>query len=298
MSSNRLEEILGSASRVMLQEFQETAAIGHRGGKGSAREVILRKFLEKYIPRSVEVISNGEIVNSLGEVSPQCDVLILNGETRPLLTEYGYHVVTAESTCGIIEVKSKLTRAELKKSFNNLLRARLMERFVPISELLQTRPDGSRVETWRIPFAYIFAYDSISLEQVFDEIVELHKDAPSLAHCIDGVWVLSKGFIKWTHLEVLGINVGDIFPANPQFWPTFDSSSADLVSVRSADSNILLPFIADLNSRLRRPADRIKLYAYLDKGSWGEVTKSANFTFAKPARTFPARPSPGARGPI
>jgi predicted ATP-grasp superfamily ATP-dependent carboligase len=59
----------------MLEEFQETAAIEHRGGNGSVREVILQRFL-KYVPRSVEVVSNGEIVNSSGEVSPQCDVFI------------------------------------------------------------------------------------------------------------------------------------------------------------------------------------------------------------------------------
>lgn len=290
MPSNRLEEILNSASRVMLEEFQETAAIEHRGGKGSAREVILQRFLEKYMPRSVEVVSNGEIVNSSGGVSPQCDVLILDGETRPLLTEYGYHVVTAESTCGIIEVKTKLTRAEIRKSFRNLLRARLMERYVSIRELRQTLPDGRRVETWKIPFVCIFAYDSISLEDVFSELVMLHKDAPNLAYCIDSVWVLSKGFIKWTNLDVIGMDVGDNFPANPQVWPTFGSSSADLVSIRSGESNILLPFVADLNSRLRKPAEKIGIHAYLDKGSWGEITRSANFTFAKPARTFPADP--------
>jgi hypothetical protein len=251
--SNRLEDILNSASRVMLEEFRETAVIEHRGGKGSARENILRSFLEKYTPRSVEVVSNGEIVNSSGDVSTQCDILILDGETRPLLTEYGYHVVTAESTRGIIEVKSRLTRDELRSSFGKLLKARLMERYVSVRDLWNTLPDGTRVETWKIPFIYIFAYDSISLDEIFSELIALHEDAPNLARCIDGVWVLSRGFIKWTHLDYLGRNVGDIFPANPGVIPTFDSDSADLVSVRSDESNLLMPFIADLHARLRKP---------------------------------------------
>jgi hypothetical protein len=288
MSSNHLEEILQSASRVMLEEFKETAAIEYRGGKGSARETILQRFLKKYTPRSVEVVSNGEIVNSSGEVSAQCDILILDGETRPLLTEYGYHVVTAESTRGIIEVKSRLTRDELRRSFPKLLQARLMERFVSVRELSTILPDGRRVEVWPIPFVYIFAYDSISLEDVFSELVALHEDAPNLAYCIDGVWVLSQGFIKWTDLSMLDSGVGDTFPANRRIRPAFHASSADLVSVRSGESNLLLPFVEDLNYRLRKSADLIGMGAYFSNADWGEISQSAHFTFAEPARTFPA----------
>jgi hypothetical protein len=287
MSSNHLEEILSSASRVMLEEFKETAAIEHRGGKGSAREIILQRFLEKYTPRSVEVVSNGEVVNSSGEVSAQCDILILDGKTRPLMTEYGYHVVTAESTRGIIEVKSRLTRDELRKTFPKLLQARLMERYVPLRELSTTLPDGRRVESWPIPFVYIFAYDSISLEDVLSELAALHEGAPNLAHCIDGVWVLSQGFIKWTDLNMLDSGIGDPFPANPQIRPNFQDSSADLISVRSDESNLLLPFVADLNARLRKPEDLIGVSPYFSNGNWGEISQSAHFTFAKPARTFP-----------
>jgi len=288
MSSNHLEEILNSASRVMLEEFKETAAIEHRGGKGAAREIILQRFLEKYTPRSVEVVSNGEIVNSSGEVSTQCDILILDGETRPLLTEYGYHIVTAESTRGIIEVKSRLTRDELRKSFPKLLQARLMERYVSIGELSTILPDGRQAEAWPIPFAYIFAYDSISLEEIFSELAALHEGAPNLARCIDGVWILSQGFIQWTDLNILNSGVGDAFPANPRIKPNFRANSADLVSVRSAESNLLLPFVEDLNYRLRKPADRIGMGAYFSTGNWGEISRSAHFTFAEPARTFPA----------
>jgi len=271
----------------MLEEFKETAAIEHRGGKGSAREIILQRFLEKYAPRSVEVVSNGEIVNSSGEVSAQCDVLILDGETRPLLTEYGYHVVTAESTRGIIEVKSRLTRDELRTSFPKLLKARLMERFVSIRELSTILPDGGRVEVWPIPFAYIFAYDSISLEDVLSELAALQEDAPNLAYCIDGVWILSQGFITWTDLNMLDSGVGDMFPSNPRIKPDFQASSADLVSVRSVESNLLLPFVEDLNYRLRKPEDMIGIGAYFN-GNWGEISQSVHFTFAEPARTFPA----------
>jgi len=292
MPSNRLEEILKSASRVMLEEFKETAVIEHRGGKGTTRENILRSFLEKYTPRSVEVLSNGEIVNSSGEVSAQCDILILDGETRPLLTEYGYHVVTAESTRGIIEVKSKLTRDELRGSFTKLMKAKLMERFVSVRELWSTLPDGRRVETRSVPFAYIFAYDSISLEEVFSELVTLHEGAPNLAHCIDGVWILSRGFITWTDLRVLDLSIGDIFPTNYRIKPLFTSSSADLVSISSSESYLLLPFIADLHDQLRKPSASIGMDAYFGSGNWGKISQAARFTFAEPGRTLPADEPP------
>lgn len=288
MSSNRLEEILKSASRVMLEEFKETAAIEHRGGKGSTRENILRSFLEKYTARSIEVVANGEIVNSSGEVSAQCDILILDGETRPLLTEYGYHVVTAESTRGIIEVKSRLTRDELRSSFAKLLKAKHMERYVSVSELWHTLPNNIRVETWPSPFTYIFAYESISLQEIFSELVALHQGAPNLAHCIDGVWILSQGFITWTDLGVLDLNVGDLFPASSRIKPVFASTSADLVSVRSPESYLLLPFIADLHGQLRKPTTPIGMDAYFGSEDWGEISQSAHFTFAEPGRTLPA----------
>jgi len=239
------------------------------------------------IHRSVEVVSNGEIVNSFGDVSTQCDILILDGETRPLLTEFGYHVVTAESTRGIIEVKSRLTRDELRSSCAKLLKARLMERYVSVRELWNTLPDGTRVETWKIPFVYIFAYDSISLDDIFSELVALHEDAPDLAHCIDGVWVLSRGFIQWTHLDYLRRNVGDIFPANPRVIPGFESHSADLVSVRSDESNLLMPFIADLHARLRKPEALVGMDAYFGNAAWGTISAYTRFSFAQPARVIP-----------
>lgn len=79
-----LDDMLTSISKRMLIDFNDiTSQIEHRGLKGQAREVIVREFLSKYLPKQLG-IARGEIISSNGEVSREQDIIIYDKLKCPI----------------------------------------------------------------------------------------------------------------------------------------------------------------------------------------------------------------------
>jgi hypothetical protein len=66
------------------------------GGKGASREDIVRDFVARYLPRSAEATGRGEIITADGQVSPECDVMIVDRSTPPLMDSRDFRIVPAE----------------------------------------------------------------------------------------------------------------------------------------------------------------------------------------------------------
>lgn len=282
MNCGPLEKILNSVSNAMIQQFHETSVIRHNSGKGTAREQLVGDFLRKYTPRTTEVVTNAEIVNDQGHVSPQCDIVFIDhSASRPLLAEGGFHIVTAESALGVMEVKSRLTRPVLRDIFRKLQEAKLMERYISLDNLWTTTPWGTRVQAHAVPFNLVFAYECESLDTVYDEMVVLCEAAPNLRYCLDGVWVLSQGFVTWTDLEASGTEVGGPFYSNFRLDPASAASTADLVMVNT--SEVLFPLVADLNYRLLNKDAYIRSILHYVRGGWGSIDRATAFEFDSPS---------------
>lgn len=104
---------MASVAKRMREEFEETAVVNHRGGKGASREDIVRDFVARYLPRSAEATGRGEIITADGQVSPECDIMIVDRSTPPLMDSRDFRIVPAECVHGVIEVKSRLDGREL-----------------------------------------------------------------------------------------------------------------------------------------------------------------------------------------
>jgi Domain of unknown function (DUF6602) len=116
-----LREILDSVSARMLADFHASKQIEHRGSKGTVRETGLRTaFLNKYLPRNVDVVGSGEVIAAYGQVSGQSDVMIIDPATPPLWDNEDYRIVPAECVDAVIEVKSNLTVAELRSAWASI----------------------------------------------------------------------------------------------------------------------------------------------------------------------------------
>jgi hypothetical protein len=88
--------------------------------RGNEREASLRVFLETYLPKRY-AIAKGEIVDSEGNVSRQCDLIIYDAINSPLLLSgKDYRVFPAESVYGVIEVKSVLNGTQFQKAIENI----------------------------------------------------------------------------------------------------------------------------------------------------------------------------------
>jgi hypothetical protein len=93
MERNPLGEIFQLASDRLRADFVSSGGFMHRGEKGGAREKILVDFISEYLQGHVQAFHSGEVVTVDGQVSPQCDILVCDRSTPPLLDMDSYRIV-------------------------------------------------------------------------------------------------------------------------------------------------------------------------------------------------------------
>ncbi len=152
MSSNIFDALLEEKIRVFVAAYGQTAhqvfydeekkRLRHTGEYGGYREILVREFLRFFTPGRLDV-HNGFIINAGGEVSTQCDIVIYDSKNTPLI-ESGerQRFFTGESVCGIGEVKSTLSKADLKTALNKLARIKAMREKIPAPTIVRRERDG------------------------------------------------------------------------------------------------------------------------------------------------------------
>lgn len=204
-SSFPLHEIMESVAIQMQANFDGISSqIKHKPSKGSAREEILRRFLSNYLPESVE-IGKGEIVDVHGNRSDQTDLVIFDRLNCPKLIQVGDNrIYPVEGVLASIEVKSKLNKATLKESVENILAAKRLQKTAFYK-------GGNIINTWNLygrkfeyfpMMGYVFAFQSIRLQsivQYLDEINLEHNIPPE--HQIDVICLMDKGIIAHENNE-------------------------------------------------------------------------------------------------
>jgi hypothetical protein len=196
MSRNLLEQALHSVARRMKEEFEATRAFQHTGGKGTSREGIFHTFAKSHLPGHVEARHNAEIISVDGQKSAQCDTVICDRSTPPLLDSGGYAIVPNECVYGLIEVKSFLDRDGLREDCEKIRKAKSLPKSAYQKNLGDQRrqaPDGYK------PFptvGMIFAFDSINPITLGNHLAEwCNEHDRSL--CPDAIWILGKGYFGW-----------------------------------------------------------------------------------------------------
>jgi hypothetical protein len=193
VSDNQLEQILHSVARRMRTDFELSGGFTHSGEKGTAREKVFHDFLKHYLPGHVRAFHSAEIISVDGRTSNQCDIVICDRSTPPLLDMQSYRIVPNQCVYGLIEVKSKLDRKELRDACEKIRLAKKL----PKSAYHPDPPHQSRTAIGGpSPFptmGMIFAFDSIkplTLGNHFAEWCEDHEphERP------DAIWILGKSY--------------------------------------------------------------------------------------------------------
>ena len=92
----------------------------HPGEYGMYRESICKDFIRFLIPRRLE-IDQGFLINSTGDVSTQCDIIVYDSLSAPLIeTGERQRFFPVESVCAVGEVKSVLTKSDFIETINKL----------------------------------------------------------------------------------------------------------------------------------------------------------------------------------
>lgn len=210
-----LRDILMSVSKKMQIDFEGiTSIIQHNGEKGTARENILEEYLKSYIPEKYS-FSKGTIVDCKDVQSRQVDIIIHDKFLTPYLVDMdNTKIVPIESVYGVVEVKSTLTKEELRKCVKNIESVRKLEK--------------KTISDFSFPTAgLVFAYDSdASLETVYKNLNEISADV-EVDKRISCVCVLNKGIIL--PVEKNGMTNVSLLPGDNTIYGIFNNANDALL---------------------------------------------------------------------
>jgi hypothetical protein len=217
----------------MRAEFEaQRVQLQHRGLTGRAREATLAaEYLEKYLPRTVQLRRNVELVSTDGQISPECDLVICDATTPPLWTSGDVEVLPIECVYAVIEVKSRLDGTELEDAWRKIRAIKAMPKVAwypsPIQSTIRLY---GREWTYMPVQGFVFAYESVNLERLADRLLSRAiEDRVPPQHCIDGVYVLEAGSLHW----------GD----ETQFWMTAVPGKRTVRFIRPLQGRSVLPIM-------------------------------------------------------
>lgn len=247
-NSDRLSDTFANIARKLQADFDISRGIEHRGSKGTAREGAIKDFLSDFVPRVAAVTGNAELISTDGQVSGQCDLLVVDASTPPLWSSDSVQSVPIESCHAWIEVKSNLTVKELTTAWDAAVKIKQMPRraYVPgvAGALFGSQdPFGVIKELHREmrPQCHVFAYSGASLERLQEALVQLAaRVEPGLG--LDFVAVLDQGVL----------NRIDLPGGRP---------SMDAIAAAECEPGQVLLF---LNTLLHKRLARVEMYPRLD----------------------------------
>lgn len=187
-------------------DFLKSQPFKHALTKGEEREKTVANFFSERLPKRYSV-SRGQVVDVEENWSPQLDAMIFDSSRNFPILSGGNTLLPAEALLVAIEVKTKLTRDELRSAYvaaNELKSLRPFRR-----ELAYERKGGEDPEDDRSRYFYaLFAYSSDLSEQTWSEQEHARLKEVSAAENVplesmDRVYVAGRGLIMPSQNRVL-----------------------------------------------------------------------------------------------
>ena len=188
------------------------------------REAFIREFLTDHLSQRVAV-GQGEVVDAnsqYGQARPQIDVVLYLREFPRIPLGAGIGAYLVESVLATIEVKSRLTRAELNKAISAARRIKALQRnahvflqagYIPPAVLCYVVAyDGPVLPTTTM--SWIAQYHAANALPNVNLPPQLVARLPLASEHLDGVFVLGKHFVLFDNTP-LGITIAD--PARVAF---------------------------------------------------------------------------------
>src|SRR5437870_3744205 len=135
MVSKLIRSMMRNLNREIIDDLKLARNVKHPGEGGRARENAIVEFLEKLVPKNFQV-STGFVIDALGNISPQIDIVISRRGYHPVFEVGGVKHFMIESVHAVVENKSRITdRATLTDALGKIKSVKKMDRakknFVP-----------------------------------------------------------------------------------------------------------------------------------------------------------------------
>jgi hypothetical protein len=204
MAGDKLSSIYSTFVRGFLDRVQvHLSSLRHAGQKGTAAERAVADLLLSFLPRQYSVKHDVVLVGTDHELSPQCDLAIIDELTIPrMFPMRGAEMWPIDSCGAVIEVKARLRKADLVQSVEHssaIRRMRFDKRQV-IKRAPQFKSgwgEGTTYPPLHVVWAWLSECDSI--ETALNWITEAltghpYNDLPDLIFIVDKTVFLSKTF--------------------------------------------------------------------------------------------------------
>lgn len=132
---NVIDLILESKVKQFINDFLESSKslyydtegkLIHPGEFGTYREKLCIDLLRNVVPSRLD-FGTGFIINSDGQISSQCDIVIFDSKNTPLIeNNEKQRFFPVESVVGVGEVKSTLDKTQLKTALRKMSQVKVM----------------------------------------------------------------------------------------------------------------------------------------------------------------------------
>ena len=186
--------------QLLASTFLKSDVFTHSPTKGTQREIPVRDFFKENIPGKFSV-TTGEVVDLFETHSPQLDVMIFDSQRNFPFYFGDQSVLPAEALLVSIEVKSKLNKHELTKSFEAAKKLRILKPYG--KESAPPRERGERADKRARYFHCLFAYDTDLSEKNWLETensrtVKVARSLGIPVGFIDRLYVANHGLLNLT----------------------------------------------------------------------------------------------------
>lgn len=146
MANRIFEELLDEQIAIFRNSFssvsrnaffdEEKGHLIHSSEFGIYREAICRDFLRFLVPRRLD-LDTGFVINTNNEVSTQLDIIIFDSASTPLIQSGArQRFFPVEALCAVDEVKSKVSKQDLREALQKLTKVKVMREFVRQTDLM------------------------------------------------------------------------------------------------------------------------------------------------------------------
>jgi hypothetical protein len=178
--------------------LKASAGTKHTVVKGGEREDSLAGFLRDRLPARFGV-ATGEVVDLNGRAGPQLDILIYDRYADFSFSTGSQTILPAEALLASVEIKSKLTAAEVRKSVEGAKKLRKLrphDRELAGHDINDHDDNKKRARFMHCVFA--FETDLAASKWPKNEVVRFDA-AQGSAHLIDAVYVLERGVVNFNY---------------------------------------------------------------------------------------------------
>ena len=186
------------AQEEMLDKYKKAKDPKHPRDIGNIRENILKDFLNLsgVLPKKYQISHNSaRVVSSTGHISNEIDILIYDYLNNISLMNRGdvYTAYPVESVYGVIQVKSVLTKKEIKNALDNIASYKKLNKHFINNSSDFVIIDNSKSKRG---FGILFAYDSdLDWIDIVNEIKVYAENNPDRKCWCNAVVILNQGII-------------------------------------------------------------------------------------------------------